>query len=149
MIVILKVRASSVLFVLFSLLFPRSLPILCHQAICNSIQGLKLCLPGRQCDYKFSSGDQNFLAGRREAGCKTDFLCTLIRLHLYMYGCFLVFGVQVVQFLSIKNVHTIHFLFVFKLLFEEKRGDIFGDQCLLSCDQKFILARQLAPILKS
>ena len=40
------------------------------------------------------------------------------------------------QFLSIKNVHTMHFLSVFKLLFEEKRGEIFGDQCLLSGDQK-------------
>ena len=66
-----------------------------------------------------------------------------------MNGCFLVFGVEVVQFVSIKNVHTMHFLFVFKLLFVEKRGEIFGDQCLLSGDQKFILARQLAPILKS
>ena len=53
------------------------------------------------------------------------------------------------QFVSIKNVHTMHFLFGFKLLFVEKRGEIFGDQCLLSGDQKFILARQLAPILKS
>ena len=66
-----------------------------------------------------------------------------------MYGCFLVFGVEVVQFVSIKNVHTMHFLFGFKPLFVEKRGEIFGDQCLLSGDQKFILARQLAPILKS
>ena len=66
-----------------------------------------------------------------------------------MYGCFLVFGLEVVQFFSIKNVHTMHFLFVFKLLLEEKRGEIFGDQCLLSGDQKFILARQLVPILKS
>ena len=65
-----------------------------------------------------------------------------------MYGCFLVFGMEVVQFVSIKNVHTMHFLFVFKLLCEEKRAEIFGDQCLLSGDQKFILARQLAPILK-
>ena len=42
-----------------------------------------------------------------------------------------------------------HFLFVFKLLFEEKRGESFGDQSLPSGDQKFILAHQLAPILKS
>ena len=64
-----------------------------------------------------------------------------------MNGCFLVFGVEVFQFVSIKNVHTTHFLFVFKLLFVEKRGEIFGDQCLLSGNQKFILARQLAPII--
>ena len=33
------------------------------------------------------------------------------------------------------------FLFVFKISFEEKGGEILGDQ-------KFILARQLAPVLK-
>ena len=36
-------------------------------------QGPKLRLPGRQCDQKFSSGDQNFIVGRqlvtRKAGC--------------------------------------------------------------------------------
>ena len=35
-----------------------------------------------------------------------------------------------------------HFLFVFKLLLKKKEGEIFGDQ-------KFILDRQLAPVLKS
>ena len=48
-----------------------------------------------------------------------------------------------------KNVHTMHFLFVFKLLFEKKGGGIFGDHNLPSGDQKFILDRQLAPVLKS
>ena len=48
-----------------------------------------------------------------------------------------------------KNVHTMHFLFVFKLLFEKKGGEIFGDHNLPSGDQKFILDRQLALVLKS
>ena len=48
-----------------------------------------------------------------------------------------------------KNVHTMHFLFVFKLLFEKKGGGIFGDHNLPSGDQKIILDRQLAPVLKS
>ena len=30
-------------------------------------QGPKLRLPGRQCDKKFSSGDQNFIVGRQLA----------------------------------------------------------------------------------
>ena len=42
-----------------------------------------------------------------------------------------------------------HFLFVFRLLFEKKGGKIFGDHNLPSGDQKFILDRQLAPALKS
>ena len=42
-----------------------------------------------------------------------------------------------------------HFLFVFKILFEKKGGGIFGDRNLPSGDQKFILDRQLAPVLKS
>ena len=42
-----------------------------------------------------------------------------------------------------------HFLFVFKILFEKKGGEILGDHNLPSGDQKFILDRQLAPILKS
>ena len=48
-----------------------------------------------------------------------------------------------------KNVHTMHFLFVFKLLFDKKGGGIFGDHNLPSGDQKIILDRQLAPVLKS
>ena len=48
-----------------------------------------------------------------------------------------------------KNVHTMHFLFVFKLLFEKKGGGIFGDHNLPSGDQKCILDRQLALVLKS
>ena len=42
-----------------------------------------------------------------------------------------------------------HFLFVFKLLFEKKGGGIFGDHNLPSGNQKFILDCQLAPGLKS
>ena len=54
------------------------------------------------------------------------------------------------QFLSIKkNIRTMHFLFVFKILFEKKGGGIFGDHNLPSGDQKFILDCQLAPVLKS
>ena len=48
-----------------------------------------------------------------------------------------------------KNVHTMHFLFTFKLLFEKKGGEIFGDHNLPSGDQTFILDCQLAPVLKS
>ena len=48
-----------------------------------------------------------------------------------------------------KNVHTMHFLFMFKLLFEKEGGGIFGDHNLPSGDQKFILDRQLAPVLRS
>ena len=40
-----------------------------------------------------------------------------------------------------------HFLLVFKLLFEERGGEIFGDPYLPSGDQKF--DRQLAPVLNS
>ena len=42
-----------------------------------------------------------------------------------------------------------HFLFVFKLLFEKKGGRIFGDHNLPSGNQKFILDRQVVPVLKS
>ena len=60
------------------------------------------------------------------------------RLHSYMYGCFLVLGAEEVQFLSIKtSIHTMYFLFVFKLLFEKRGGEISGDH-----------DRQLAPVLK-
>ena len=48
-----------------------------------------------------------------------------------------------------KNVHTMHFLFVFKLLLEKKGGGIFGNHNLPSGNQKFILDRQLAPVLNS
>ena len=66
-----------------------------------------------------------------------------------MYGCFLVSGTEVVQFLSIKtSIHTMHFLFVLKLLFEKRGGEIFGSHYFPSGDQKFILDRQLAPVLK-
>ena len=41
-----------------------------------------------------------------------------------------------------------HFLFMFKLLFEEKEGGIFGHHNLPSGNQKFILDRQLVPPLK-
>ena len=58
-------------------------------------------------------------------------------------------GAEVVQFLSIKtSIHTMHFLFVFKLLFEKRGGEIFGDHYFPSGDQKFKLDRQLAPVLK-
>ena len=40
-----------------------------------------------------------------------------------------------------KDVHTMHFLFVFRLLFETKGGGIFGDHNLPSGDQKSILDR--------
>ena len=61
------------------------------------------------------------------------------RLHSYTYGCFLVSGAE---------VHTMHFLFVFKLLFEKRGGEIFGHHYFPSGDQKFILDRQLASVFK-
>ena len=68
---------------------------------------------------------------------------------MYTYGCFLVSGAEEVQFLSIKtSIHTMHFLFVFKLLFGKRGGEIFGDHYFPSGDQKFKLDRQLAPVLK-
>ena len=42
-----------------------------------------------------------------------------------------------------------HFLFMFKLLFEKKGGGIFGNHNLPSGDQKFIFDHQLALILIS
>ena len=66
-----------------------------------------------------------------------------------MYGCFLVSGAEVMQFLSIKtSIHTMHFSFVLKLLFENRGGENFGDHYFPSGDQKFILYCQLAPVLK-
>ena len=61
------------------------------------------------------------------------------RLHSYTYGCFLVSGAE---------VHTMHFLSVFKLLFEKRGGEIFGHHYFPSGDQKFILDRQLASVFK-
>ena len=72
-----------------------------------------------------------------------------MRLHSYTYGFFLVSGAEVLQFLSTETSNTMHFLFLFKLLFEKKGGGIFGDLNLPSGDQKFILDRQLALVLKS
>ena len=43
------------------------------------IQGPKLRLPGRQCDQKFSSGDQNFVVGRQLATGKAGCHCRLSR----------------------------------------------------------------------
>ena len=54
-----------------------------------------------------------------------------------------------VRFLSGPGSGSIAILFVFKLLFEKKGGGIFGDHNLPSGDQKFILDRQLALVLKS
>ena len=42
-------------------------------------QGPKLRLPGRQCDQKFSSGDQNFVVGRQLATGKAGCHCRLSR----------------------------------------------------------------------
>ena len=42
-----------------------------------------------------------------------------------------------------------HFLFVFKLLFEKKGGGIFGDHNLPSGDQKFILDHQVGARIKT
>ena len=47
-----------------------------------------------------------------------------------------------------KNVHTI-FYSCCNFYLKKKEGEIFGDHNLPSGDQKFILDRQLAPVLKS
>ena len=41
-----------------------------------------------------------------------------------------------------------YFLFVFKLSFEKRGREIFGNHYFPSGDQKFILDHQLAPVLK-
>ena len=56
-------------------------------------QGPKLCLPGHQCDWKFSSGDQNFISIRVEHFqptmlfpvelCEVCYVCGII---LYPYA---------------------------------------------------------------
>ena len=48
-----------------------------------------------------------------------------------------------------EKVHTMHFLFVFKLIFQEKGQGTFGHHNLPSGDQIFTLDRQLVPLLKS
>ena len=50
-----------------------------NMSLHSHIQGPKLCLPGRQCDQKFSSGDQNFITGRQPATCKAGCHCKLSR----------------------------------------------------------------------
>ena len=50
-------------------------------------------------------------------------ICGKNKTSLVQYGCFLVSGAKVVQFSEHKNVHTTHFLFVFKLLFEKREGE--------------------------
>ena len=40
-------------------------------------QGPKLRLPGRQCNLKFSPGDQNLIVGRQLATCKVSCYCGL------------------------------------------------------------------------
>ena len=49
-----------------------------------------------------------------------------------------------------KNVHTMHFLFIFKLLVAKRGGEIFDNHYLPSGEhKKFILDCQSAPVLKS
>ena len=50
-----------------------------HPFFFNASQGPKLRLPGRQCDQKFSSGDQNFVVGRQLATGKAGCHCRLSR----------------------------------------------------------------------
>ena len=102
------------------------------------VQGPKLRLPGRQCDQKFSPGDQNFIADRQLATSKAGCYCGL---HSHTYGCFLVLGAQVVQFFEHKNIHTIHFLFVFKLLFEKREGEFLATTiCPLATKNLYLIA---------
>ena len=72
-----------------------------------------------------------------------------IRLHSYTCGCFLVSGPGVVQFLSIKTSLPCIFYWCCNFYLKKKGGGIFGDHNLASGDQKFLLDRQLAPVLKS
>ena len=68
------------------------------------------------------------------------------RFHLYMYGCLLVSGAEVVQFLSIKtSLQYIFPYFVFKLLFEEKGGVIFGHHNLPLATKNLYLITSLCP----
>ena len=53
------------------------------------------------------------------------------------------------QFLSIKTSIPCIFYSCCNFYLKKKGGGIFGDHNLLSGDQKFILDRQLAPVLKS
>ena len=66
-----------------------------------------------------------------------------------MYGCFLVSGAEVVQFLSIKMSIPCIFYLCCNFYWKKREGGIFGDHNLPSGDPKFILNRQLAPVLKS
>ena len=64
-----------------------------------------------------------------------------MRRHSYNYGCFLVSGAEVVQFSEHKNVHTIHFLFVFKLLFEKREGEFLATTiCPLATKNLYLIA---------
>ena len=53
------------------------------------------------------------------------------------------------EFLSIKTSIPDIFFSCLNFYFKEKGGEIFGDHNLPSGDQKFVLDRQLAPVLKS
>ena len=64
-----------------------------------------------------------------------------IRHHSYTYGYFLVSGAEVVQFSEHKNVHTIHFLFMFKLLFEKREGEFLATTiCPLATKNLYLIA---------
>ena len=64
-----------------------------------------------------------------------------IHCYSYIYGCFLVSGAEVVQFSEHKNVHTIHFLFVFKLLFEKREGEFLATTiCPLATKNLYLIA---------
>ena len=75
-------------------------------------------------------------------------ICGKNKTSLITYGILLVSGAQVVEFFSTKCPNYAFFIRV-KFLFKRKGGEIFGDHNLLSGDQKFVLDRQLASVLKS
>ena len=72
-----------------------------------------------------------------------------MRLHSYTYGFFLVSGAEVLPFLSTKTSIPCIFYTCLKFYLKKREGGIFGDDNLPSGDQKFILDRQLALVLKS
>ena len=73
-----------------------------------------------------------------------------MRLHSYTYNFSLVSGAEVLQFLSTKtSIPCIFYWCLNFYYFEKQGGGIFGDHNLPSGDQKFILDRQLALVLKS
>ena len=72
-----------------------------------------------------------------------------IGLHSYTYGCFLVSGAKVVQFLSIKKSIPCTFHSCLNFYLKKREGGFLATTIFPLATKKFILNRQLAPVLKS